>query len=231
MTPRSLPSVRADVCPSADLRARVMAAVEREPVGSRSVGIRRRLVFAIISATVLVALSLAMVHPGLGGRPIAYVVALGVAWAFVAASATWAGTTRGRSMLGRSLAWRIGVVLWTPLALLAVALVVGSAWSPTPRNDAGLGAHLVCLGMTTALALGPLGVLLALHGATDPIGPRLTGAAIAAAAGAWGAVAIALHCPVTTLSHVIFGHILPVVLVALVGLAAGRVVAVRPENG
>jgi hypothetical protein len=56
----------------------------------------------------------------------------------------------------------------------------------------------------------------------------LTGAALGASAGAWAAVAMALHCPITSMRHVVFGHIAPVVVFALLGLVVGaKVVAVR----
>jgi hypothetical protein len=60
------------------------------------------------------------------------------------------------------------------------------------------------------------------------VAPRLTGAAIGAASGAWGALAIQLHCAHTSPTHVVLGHILPVVALTLVGVVLGdRVVAVR----
>lgn len=57
----------------------------------------------------------------------------------------------------------------------------------------------------------------------DPIHPRLTRAALGAAAGAWGSWAMGLHCPYTEFGHVILGHLLPTGVLALVGLVAGQV--------
>jgi len=62
------------------------------------------------------------------------------------------------------------------------------------------------------------------------VSPRLTGAALGATAGAWGDVAHVPICGYTEPAHIVVGHILPVVLLALVGVIIGdRVVALRAE--
>ena len=57
--------------------------------------------------------------------------------------------------------------------------------------------------------------------------PKLTGAAIGTAAAAWGALALHLVCGFTAPVHMLFGHVLPVAVVALVGavLTSWRVAA------
>ena len=227
MSPR--PPTR-DVAPSALLRARLMAAVDGEPVPARPVGEKRRAILAIGVGAALLFGSLAAARPSLTGRPAAYVTTLIAAWALVGVVATWAAATRGRSMLGRPAGWRLGVAVGTPLALVATSMAVALAW-PAPALDVPAAVHGICFAMTVGLAVGPLVLLLVLHGATDPVRPGLTASSLAAAAGAWGAVAIALHCPVATSEHVLLGHVLPVAILAAVGIAAGRFVAVRAENG
>lgn len=219
-----------DVAPSAELRARVMAAVAGEPVPARPEGERRRAAVAIGAGAALVVGSLAAARPSLAGRPTAYVGALLAAWALVGVIATWAATTRGRSMLGRSPGWRLAVALGTPLALVVTSMAAAAVW-PSPALELPPAAHAICFAMTFGLAVGPLVLLLVLHGATDPVRPGLTASSLAAAAGAWGAVAITLHCGVATPEHVLLGHVLPVALLAAAGVATGRFVAVRVENG
>jgi hypothetical protein len=133
-------------------------------------------------------------------------------------------------MLGRSKAWRIAVAALTPAAMLAAWLPVAFAWPQTLIDTSGLRAHLICVVTTLALAAGPLVAFAWLRRGSDPASPRLTGAALGAAAGAWGDVAHVPICGFTAPAHILIGHILPVVLLALVGVIIGdRVVALRAE--
>ena len=208
--------------PNGDLRARVMAAVRAEPVSPRVIGLRRRVLWGVLALGFWAVVSVAIGLPGLRGRPLAYVVSLGVAWLLVGAAATWAGVARGGSMLGRAAAWRITTAAMTPLALLCTSLLLGAAWPETLTDNAAIGRHVLCVVGTVGFALGPLGVFIAMWRGSDPLAPRLTGAAIAAAAGAWGALAIELHCRFTSPFHVVVGHVLPVSLLALAGMYIGR---------
>jgi hypothetical protein len=216
--------------PSAELRSRVLAAVRAEPVPSRSGGARRRALLVFVGFLHTAALSLAIGGPAWDSRPQPHTLALGVAWGLVAAVATWAAVARGRSMTGRPGAWSFVVAALTPALLLAAALAAGLAWPSTLNDPAGSRSHIVCLVATPLFALGPLVAFALVRRASDPISPRLTGAAIGAASGAWGSLAIEMHCGHTSLGHVAFLHVSPVVLLALVGLVVGaKVVAVRAE--
>ena len=82
-----------------------------------------------------------------------------------------------------------------------------------------------------ALAAGPLIAFARLRRGSDPESPRLTGAALGAAAGAWGDAAHVPICGYTAPAHIVIGHILPIVLLALVGVIVGdRVVALRSDG-
>jgi len=81
------------------------------------------------------------------------------------------------------------------------------------------------------MALGPFIAFTFLRRGSDPVAPRLTGAAIGAVSGVIGAVGIELRCSHATFFHVAVGHVLPVALLAMLGaLVAGRVVAVRARS-
>jgi hypothetical protein len=111
-------------------------------------------------------------------------------------------------------------------------LPVAFAWPQTLVDTSGLRAHLLCVVTTIALAAGPLIAFAWLRRGSDPASPRLTGAALGAAAGAWGDAAHVPICGYTAPAHIIIGHILPVALLALVGVIVGdRVVALRAEAG
>jgi hypothetical protein len=218
--------------PSDDLRARVMAAVRARPVAVAAVGARRRAWLVTAAFVFSAGVSVAIGRPGLRGRPLAYVLALTCAAVLIAGAATWAGVARGRSMLGRTVGWKMAAATLTPILLFVASLAFGSLWPATVVEDSGAGAHLSCVAGTAAFALGPLAAFLATRRASDPVAPRLTGAGIAAAAGAWGALAIELHCRYTSPLHVLLGHVMPVALLALAGVVVGaRLLAIRADRG
>jgi hypothetical protein len=214
--------------PSAELRARVLDAARSQAVPSRAAGTRRRGVAIALGFAGMFALGAAGGGPQLRGRPLGYVLALVAAWLPLAALATWAGVARGRSMLGRPASWKLVVAVATPAALLATWLAVALAWPLTLQDMSHAGSHIVCLLATIALAVGPLVAFVVVRRGSDPVSPRLGGAAIGAAAGAWGAAALPLFCGFTAPLHIALGHVLPVALVAVFGALLGdRLLSVR----
>lgn len=219
--------------PHPELRRRVLAAASAARVAARTKGMRRRTLAIAAGFAAPLAISLSPGWPRAGGRPAAYVITLAAAWFAVGLTATWAGVSRGRSMLGRPAVWRVLVAALTPAALLATALVTALAWPHTGTGDdgAGIAPHVVCVVVAMVCALGPLAAFASVRRASDPVAPRLTGAAMGAAAGAWGALFIELHCAHTSASHIVLGHVLPVVLLTLLGaIVGGRVLAIRLER-
>jgi hypothetical protein len=209
-----------------ELRDRVLAAVERDPVPPRAAGARRRTRAVVIGfGSLLGSLAILGVRPH--DRPHGYVAALFFAWLPIAGAATWAGVSRGRSMLGRPARWLAAVVALTPVALYAVWAPVAMAWPWTLHNVSGFHELLICDVVTISFSIGPLLAFSALRKRTDPVTPRLTGAAIGTAAAAWGAIALHLVCAWTAPLHILFGHVAPVVLIALAGaLIISRRVAI-----
>jgi hypothetical protein len=218
--------------PSPQLRARVLAAVEQEPVPSNRQGARRRVAVVLFGFAVAGAITLAAAGHGPVARtprPLRCTMALELLWLSIAVAATWAGVRRGRSMLGPPRAWRTAVAVLTPAAMLAAWLPVALGWPQTLADGSGLRAHGTCIVMTMILAAGPFVAFARLLRGTDPIRPRVTGAALAAAAGAWGDAAHVFVCGYAAPAHIVLGHILPIVVLTLVGVAIGdRVVALRP---
>jgi hypothetical protein len=152
-------------------------------------------------------------------------------WVALAVLVTWAVVARGRSMLGRSGSWKLVIATLTPAALLVTWLPVALAWPQTLHDASHLRSHVVCVLMTFAFAAGPLVAFARLHRASDPLNPRLMGAALGAAAGAWGAVAHAIICGYTAPLHIALGHVLPVAMLAAIGIVIGdRVVALSAET-
>ena len=217
--------------PHPELRSRVLAAAIASPVAARAVGLRQRAAALAAGFALPVAISLALGCPRGGGRPAAYVATLATAWLGVGLAATWAGVSRGRSMLGRSAIWRVLVAALTPAALFATAFLAALAWPSTRDDDAGALVHVVCVAVAMVCALGPLAAFAMVRRGSDPVAPRLTGAAIGAASGAWGALFIELYCAHTSVGHIVLGHVLPVALLTLLGALVGdKVVAIRPRR-
>jgi hypothetical protein len=215
--------------PPADLRARVLARAEAEPVAPRAAATWTRVLAVGAALGVSYGLLMSIGGPGAYGRSQAYTVVLTALWGLVGVLGAWAGVARGRSMLGRPASWRLAVFVLTPVALVATALLAGALWPP-PYKAADLDKHLVCVEWSMLMAVAPLVAFAWLRRGSDPVAPRLTGAAIGTAAGAIGAVGIELRCSHATVDHVLLGHVLPVLILAGLGaLIAGRVVAVTAE--
>jgi hypothetical protein len=215
--------------PSEQLRRRVLEAMAKEPSPARPAARRLRLLTFLVGF--VPPLVLLQVFGGIlvGGRPTPFFVGTTLGWSVFAALATWGAVGRGRSMLGRPRALLTALTVLTPIALFAWMLVwcvrYPDTMTPDPSHP-GVG----CLFMTLLLGAAPLVAFVALARDSDPVHPVVTGAAIGAASGAWGATGIALHCPFTFPEHVALGHVLPVVLLAAVGALAGaRFVRVRPR--
>jgi hypothetical protein len=218
--------------PPADLRARVLEAAQREPARPRAAGARARALVVAAGFAGMLGVAAWLGGPRARGRPLGYCLLVAASWTALAALATWAGVARGRSMLGRPLAWRIVVAAFTPAVLLAAALAAGLLWPATLAGTTTMASNLWCDLFTTLFALGPLVAFAVVRRRSDPLAPRLSGAALGAAAGAWGALGMALHCGDARPVHIVLGHLLPVAVLTLVGVLVGdRVVAVRGENG
>jgi hypothetical protein len=216
---------------SPDLRARILEAARSEPVPTRAMGARRRATVVAAGFALTAAVFVAISLPNLRGRPFSYVVALIVAWVPIAALATWAGVGQGRSMLGRAPMWQLATAVLTPEILMLSWIAVATRWPETLVDSSRALHHVRCIVVTLGFAVGPFVAFAFLRRRSDPLRPRLTGAAIGTAAGAWGAAILPLICGFTAPRHMLLGHLLPVVLMAALGLALGeRLVAVRAKT-
>jgi hypothetical protein len=165
-----------------------------------------------------------------GPRPGAFILGTAFGWAGVAAAGLWVAFVRGRSMLGRPEKWLVSLAVGAPLVLFAWALVWGLCY-PTTLVNAPPDAATRCLVLTLALAAIPLVALSIARRESDPVHPRATGAALGAASGAWAGVMVDFYCPWTSPAHVLTRHVLPLVLLILVGAIIGqRLIAVRSHK-
>jgi len=208
--------------PAPDLKQRVLSAVQSEAAPTRS-AVRRRgwMTFGICAA---IALAIFAEAGGVRveGRPVPLVAWTYVGWIVAASAAAALGVARGRSMLGRSRASLLTLIVALPLAILiwkiAVTVPFGSemmaAWPGRPG--------LRCLSLSLATAAPLLVAFIVIRRRSDPVHPAIAGAVLGVTAGLAAGSLVDLWCPVGHIPHVLLGHVLPLVLVALAGALAGR---------
>jgi hypothetical protein len=118
----------------------------------------------------------------------------------------------------------LGTIGLALLAILVAPLYAGLAvLQPVHAEDAAITTVTISpWGVRCALIAGIVGVAItalfvfALRRAV-PVGSRVRGAAIGAAAGAWAGLAVFLFCPSGDIQHLVAGHLLPMVGLTLFG--------------
>lgn len=213
--------------PPPDLRAAILAQAKRTP-SPDAAATRSARQLAILAGAAVALASFAFFGPKLGGRPMPFVAISAAGWAAIALGASVAAAARRRTMLGLARSALASIALAAAPVLYAWVMGCTMAWPDVRDATGSLHAHVVCFLSTSLFAIGPFVALALLRRGSDPVHPRATGAAIGAAAGAWGGVLIDLHCPLVGPAHVAIGHVLPVLLYAALGALAGsRLFGVR----
>jgi hypothetical protein len=204
-----------------DAKARLMAALRGAPSSTRSTA--RVWAWLVLPSGVIVASALFFAFHGIehgGGRPRSFYVACAVSWTAVAAASMWGALGRARASSWRSRSALLAVAAVTPALLFAIMFAMAVIQPEvTAIHPERLG--LKCLGLTLAAAAFPLVALLYVRRESDPVHPATTGAALGSACGASAGIMVELWCPVSAPAHVAFGHILPIVLLAVLGAVLG----------
>lgn len=208
--------------PPADLKRRVLAAVQSEPAPTQT-AVRQRawLTFAICAAIALV-IFVAAGGVRTYGRPGLLIVWTCVGWIAAASTAAVVGVARGRSMLGRSTRTLVMLIVALPVALLAWKIGVTVPFGPEMLAAWPGRPGFRCLRLSLAMAAPLLLALVVIRRRSDPVHPGVTGAVLGITAGVAAGALVDLWCPIAHLPHVLLGHILPLVVAALVGAWAGR---------
>lgn len=206
--------------PSAELRARVLAAARSELSPTRAEARGRELLALVLGLAAPGAIFWRFGALRLAPRPHSLVVLTASGALAVAAIAFWLGVARGRSSLGRARSWLGLTVLLTPLSLFAVKVVASAEvdgmlrrWPERPG--------LRCLGLSCACLAVPVWSFFWARRRTVTADATLRGAAAGTALGAAVWVLVDLNCPVAYFPHLLLGHGLPLALAALVGAALG----------
>jgi hypothetical protein len=206
------------------LKPGVLALVSAQPAPPRS---SHRLAVPGLAVLALLAMGTILVIAGgpahAAGRPgpvSSWVVGGMLA---LAAGATWSVLPSSRSMLGPPQGWLLAIIIGVPV-LVGLWLLLWHTSYADPYQRLGFR----CFALTSATAPWPFALLASLSRRLEPRHPRLLGAALGAAAGAWAAVMVELWCPLADPGHVAAGHVAPVVVLILVAAGiGGRLFAVH----
>jgi hypothetical protein len=212
-----------------DLKAQILQATRQQPAPTR------RQVAARVTATLVSAvavpligfLAVGAVRPG--PRPWSLMVATAAGAFGIALAAVWVAFGRGGQMVGRARTRLLTMTVAAPLTFVAWKLLwseqydgMMASWSDRPG--------LRCLGLTMLLAAWPFLALASVRRASDPAHPRTLGAALGVATGTCAAVLVDLWCPVAHPGHLMVGHVLPIAILGVVGVAVGdRILSVRSK--
>ena len=208
-----------------ELKERILAAALAVPSPSRRVA--RRDVVLLNAARVVAMAALYWVFAqwlfGWQSIPRSQILAGGTLMGALAITAIVLAIAvgRGRDMLGRSRRWLMAMTVLAPLALLAWKI----GWSAIFGNlDESPRLGYRCLLMSMTMGAVPLTLLSMTRKGGEPRHPGLLGAAMGVAVGACGWVLIDLWCPVAGPMHLLRGHVLPIVLLGLLGVPVGKLV-------
>ena len=210
--------------PPDTLKLRVLQAVRQHPAPRRTDRLPSLLGSTAAGAVAMVAVSMwvprmfgevgGLAHAA--GRPAesgAWILAGTLA---LAVASTWLVLPLRRSMLAPPRGVLLGVAIGVPL-LIGAWLVPWHAAYADPYTRDGWR----CFALTSLTAPWPFASLAYASRRVEPRHPGTTGAALGAVAGGWAAVMVELWCPLLAERHVLVGHVLPLLSLALVGAAVG----------
>ncbi len=210
-----------------ELRARVLAGVASHPARTRAQGRRRALaLYAAAAATMVGIFEYAGGFGHAASRPAWISTWLVLGLSVIASVGAWGGLGSGGSMTGRRSAALGLVVLLLPAAVF-VWLTTWYGSYPEPAQKFGWR----CLGLTLSMGGAVLASVVAVRKRTVVVRPVLQGAAMGVAAGGCAAVLVDAWCPLVNSGHVIRGHIVPMLALALAGAACGKLLlAISPRR-
>jgi len=206
--------------PSSSLRDKILADAAANRARTRSQGRRRAaLVYAIAA---LAGLPLFFFWGGLGhasGRPFMITIGVGLGALLLAVACAAVAFWRGKSAVGRPSTALLSVAIVAPIATYAWLV----SWH-TRYVDPFARVGYRCLTMTLVAGATVLGAALFLRKRSIAVHASAAGAALGAAAGTFGGVTVDVWCPLSTSSHVLVGHVLPLVILSAAGAILGRMV-------
>jgi hypothetical protein len=210
------------------LKDRVMSAVRRTPSAVRADA--QSDARTVLHRSVGLSVGLFLAFDGIRhaiGRPPWFTFTSVAVWAAVAALAARGAWRWSGSFVADSGMQLLTIAFATPALLVAVSLAL-SRLSPELAAAGPPRAPLPCFALGFVAGLYPLVGTCLSKRASDPLHPMASGAALGAASGAASGVLVDLWCPLSDAAHVLPGHVLPVVALAMLGAVLGHhVLAMR----
>jgi len=210
--------------PPHPLKLRVLEAVRQRPMPRRADRLLPVVALAVLAAVIMAAV-LQWVPRLLGevggvahaaGRPAASGAWILAGTIALALGSSWFVLPFRRSMLSPARGVLLAVAIGVPV-LVGAWLVLWHATYDDPFTRTGWR----CFALTGLTAPWSFAVLAYASRRVEPRHPGTAGAALGAAAGAWAAVMVELWCPLSVSEHVLLGHVLPLLVLALAGSAIG----------
>lgn len=197
--------------PPPALRAQILAHAGRLDAPTRASWQRRAMLITGLGVAASLLLFVSIGGVKLGARPSLYVATLGAAWVgLLLAASPWA-LFRGRSSVGRPNRLLLGLSLSLPVLVLVLVGGAAALW-PETRALADNRSDLRCFGFALALGAGPYAAFVAVKHNLVLVHPHVEAGLAGVFAGTLGAFLITLRCECSELSHLLLGHVLPVLL-------------------
>jgi hypothetical protein len=215
--------------PSERLYARVRSAVESTPAATTRTRTRIVAALAIVptltTLIVLVASSLVYRQPAAGldidvASSAAVLTILALLTGLALASTVFA-LWQGRSGLGIASMWLVSIAAL--VAPVYAALTVLPPLHTGAADDASLTGVAIspwglrCIFIASIVGASALAIFAVALRRAVAVAIGLRGAALGAAAGSWAGLAVFAFCPSGELQHLLVGHVLPILLLTLLG--------------
>jgi hypothetical protein len=204
-----------------DLKTQVMESIRKRPSLARGEAkVRSMLLLASSAAVPVVAIAIIVANDH-DPRPGSLVLSTVLGAALATIVAAWIALGRGGRVLGRARVHLLATVIAAPLVFAAWKLGF-SAMYPAMTDAWVERPGVRCFALTLLFAAMPFAALALARRGTDPTHPGSLGAALGVATALYASVLVDFWCPVGYIGHVLLGHVLPIALAGVFGLAIGR---------
>jgi hypothetical protein len=202
-----------------EMRERVLAFARERPAPTRVQMLHRQLLVTVSALLWSVAVLSYCDGVRLAPRPGWLLMLTGGGATLFALTSLWAAAGRGASMLGRSRAALMAVVLGVPLALFAWKVGFTACADEMSREWPGRWGF-VCFRVAMVSGVAPFVALMWWRRGGVMAGAPWVGAAIGLTAGATAWVINDLRCEVGHVTHVLIGHVAPLPIFMVAGVLA-----------
>jgi len=201
-----------------DPEARIKEAIRRQPSPTRRQTFARQAASLIFVSLLTLTCFIAVGGVRTGSRAWSLVVATVLGDALIAAVAFSVAAGRGGQMLGRSAFQLHAITIVAPLAFISWKVLCSDLFHAAPWPARAYR----CFALTLLFACPPLVAIVMARRGLDPLHPGSLGAALGIASGLCAGVLVDLWCPSGEIIHLVTGHLLPIVLLAVVGASVGQ---------